>query len=220
MANKPVANPAATVVASVANPAATAVVTVVVTVVAVVGATVVAVVAIAEAVDLPQILYNVPSRTACDLLSETVFRLAQVPGIVGLKDATGNLDRARELIAGVPAGFALYSGDDATAAEFMLAGGQGTISVTANIVPGRFAAMCRAATAGDAVLAHALDAELAELHRVLFLESNPIPAKWALAEMGMMEHGIRLPLTPLSAIHQPRLRRALIDLGLLAPREA
>jgi 4-hydroxy-tetrahydrodipicolinate synthase len=102
----------------------------------------------------------------------------------------------------------------------MLAGGHGTISVTANVVPGRFAAMCRAALAGDASLARSLDAEIAELHRLLFLESNPIPAKWALAEMGMMEHGIRLPLTPLSATHQPRLRRALADLGLLAPCEA
>jgi 4-hydroxy-tetrahydrodipicolinate synthase len=176
--------------------------------------------AIAEAVDIPQILYNVPSRTACDLLPETVYRLAEVPGIVGLKEATGNLDRARELISRVPRGFALYSGDDGTAADFMLAGGQGTISVTANVAPRRFAAMCRAAIAGDVALARALDAELAELHRVLFLESNPIPAKWALAEMGMMEHGIRLPLTPLSATHQPRLRRALAELGLLAACEA
>ena len=170
--------------------------------------------------DLPQILYNVPSRTACDLLPDTVCRLAEVPGIVGLKEATGNLDRARELIARVPQGFALYSGDDATAAEFMLAGGQGTISVTANIVPARLAAVCRAALAGQGELACSLDAELVELHRVLFLESNPIPAKWALAEMGLMEAGIRLPLTPLSAIHQPRLRRALADLGLLAACEA
>jgi 4-hydroxy-tetrahydrodipicolinate synthase len=176
--------------------------------------------AIAEAVDLPQILYNVPSRTACDLLPDTICRLAGVPGIVGLKEATGNLDRARELIARVPRSFALYSGDDATAAEFMLAGGQGTISVTANIVPARLAAVCRAALAGQGALARSLDAELAELHRVLFLESNPIPAKWALAEMGLMEVGIRLPLTPLSATHQPRLRRALADLGLLAACEA
>jgi 4-hydroxy-tetrahydrodipicolinate synthase len=176
--------------------------------------------AIAEAVDIPQILYNVPSRTACDLLPETVYRLAAVPGIVGLKEATGDLGRARELIAHLPSAFSLFSGDDATAAEFMLAGGHGTISVTANVVPGRFAAMCRAALAGDAALARSLDAEIAELHRLLFLESNPIPAKWALAEMGMMEHGIRLPLTPLSATHQPRLRRALADLGLLAPCEA
>jgi 4-hydroxy-tetrahydrodipicolinate synthase len=176
--------------------------------------------AVAEAVDLPQILYNVPSRTACDLLPDTVCRLADVPGIVGLKEATGNLDRARELIARVPRSFALYSGDDATAAEFMLAGGQGTISVTANIVPARLAAVCRAALAGQAELTRSLDGELAELHRVLFLESNPIPAKWALAEMGLMEAGIRLPLTPLSATHQPRLRRALADLGLLAACEA
>jgi len=176
--------------------------------------------AIAEAVDIPQILYNVPSRTACDLLPETVYRLAAVPGIVGLKEATGDLGRARELIAHLPSAFSLFSGDDATAAEFMLAGGHGTISVTANVVPGRFAAMCRAALAGDAALARSLDAEIAELHRVLFLESNPIPAKWALAEMGMMEHGIRLPLTPLSATHQPRLRRALANLGLLAACEA
>ena len=176
--------------------------------------------AIAETVDIPQILYNVPSRTACDLLPETVYRLAGVPGIVGLKEATGNLDRARELIAKVPPGFALYSGDDGTAAEFMIAGGQGTISVTANVAPRKFAALCGAAISGDAAIARALDAELAELHKALFLESNPIPAKWALAELGMIEDGIRLPLTPLSATHQPRLRKVLADLGLLAPCEA
>ena len=176
--------------------------------------------AIAEAVDIPQILYNVPSRTACDLLPDTVCRLATVPGIVGLKEATGNLERARELLSRVPKDFALYSGDDGTAAEFMLAGGKGTISVTANVAPRQFAEMCHAALSGDAERTRALDAKLAELHKVLFLESNPIPAKWALAEMGMMEDGIRLPLTPLSPTHQPRLRKALEDLGLLAPCEA
>jgi 4-hydroxy-tetrahydrodipicolinate synthase len=176
--------------------------------------------AVAEAVDIPQILYNVPARTACDMLPDTVCRLAEVPGIVGLKDATGDLERAREQLARLPRGFLLYSGDDATAVEFMLAGGQGTISVSANLVPGRLAEVCTAALAGDAERARALDARIAPLHRLLFLESNPIPVKWALAEMGLIESGIRLPLTPLSARHHATLRQALADLGLLTACEA
>lgn len=176
--------------------------------------------AVAEAVDIPQILYNVPSRTACDMLPETVYRLAEVPGIVGLKDATGDLDRARQQIAQLPRPFAMYSGDDATAVEFMLAGGQGTISVSANVVPRQCAAVCSAALAGDASPARALDAQIAALHRLLFLESNPIPVKWALAEMGLIESGIRLPLTPLSARHHATLRQALADTGLLTACEA
>ena len=176
--------------------------------------------ALAEAVDIPQILYNVPSRTACDMLPETVCRLAEVPGIVGLKDATGDLDRARQQIAQLPSRFALYSGDDATAVEFMLAGGQGTISVSANVVPRQCAAVCSAALAGDAPRARDLDAQIAVLHRLLFLESNPIPVKWALAEMGLIEPGIRLPLTPLSARHHATLRQALADAGLLTACEA
>jgi 4-hydroxy-tetrahydrodipicolinate synthase len=176
--------------------------------------------AVAEAVDIPQILYNVPSRTACDLQNDTVLRLAEVPRVIGLKDATGNLERGRELLARAPRGFALYSGDDATATELMLAGARGTISVSANVAPDRFAALSAAAIAGDAARARALDAELAELNRALFLESNPIPVKWALAEMGLIGPGIRLPLTPLSVQYHGRVRGALAELGLLASCEA
>jgi len=175
---------------------------------------------IAEAVDIPQILYNVPGRTGCDMLNDTVLRLCDVPNIVGIKDATGNLERGRELLSRCPADFAVYSGDDATAAELMLAGARGNISVTANADPARMAALCRAALAGDAVRTRALDAELAELNRVLFIESNPIPVKWALLEMGLIGPGIRLPLTPLSTPCQAPVRKALLDLGLLATCEA
>ncbi|MBP9033867.1 MAG: 4-hydroxy-tetrahydrodipicolinate synthase [Pseudomonadales bacterium] len=175
---------------------------------------------IAEAVDIPQILYNVPGRTGCDMLNDTVLRLCELPNIVGIKDATGNLERGRDLLARCPADFAVYSGDDATAAELMLAGGRGNISVTANVDPARIAALCRAALAGDAARTRALDAELAEINRVLFIESNPIPVKWALLEMGLIGPGIRLPLTPLSTACQAPVRKALLDLGLLAAREA
>jgi 4-hydroxy-tetrahydrodipicolinate synthase len=172
--------------------------------------------AIAEAVDVRQILYNVPGRTACDMLPDTVLRLSEVPNIVGIKEATGSLERGRELVARCPKEFAIYSGDDATAAELMLAGARGNISVTANVDPARMAALCRAALAGDAALTRALDAELAEINRVLFIESNPIPVKWALMEMGLIGSGIRLPLTQLSADCREPVRRALADLGLLA----
>lgn len=172
--------------------------------------------ALAEAVDIPQILYNVPSRTSCDLQNETVLRLCELPRVVGLKDATGNLERGRELLARAPGDFALYSGDDATATELMLAGAQGTISVSANVAPARFAALSAAAIAGEDSRARALDAELAELNRALFVESNPIPVKWALAEMGLIGPGIRLPLTPLSVQFHGRVRSALAELGLLA----
>ncbi len=175
---------------------------------------------IAEAVDIPQILYNVPGRTGCDMLNDTVLRLCEVPNIVGIKDATGNLDRGRELLSRCPGDFAVYSGDDATAAELMLAGARGNISVTANVDPARMAALCRAALAGDAARTRALDAGLAELNRVLFIESNPIPVKWALLEMGLIGPGIRLPLTPLSPPCQAPVRKALLDLGLLATCEA
>ncbi len=175
---------------------------------------------IAEAVDIPQILYNVPGRTGCDMVNDTVLRLCEVPNIVGIKDATGNLGRGRELLARCPTDFMVYSGDDATAAELMLAGARGNISVTANVDPARMAALCRAALAGDAVRTRALDAELAEINRVLFIESNPIPVKWALLEMGLIGPGIRLPLTPLSTPCQAPVRKALLDLGLLATCEA
>ncbi|MFW2421693.1 MAG: 4-hydroxy-tetrahydrodipicolinate synthase [Porticoccaceae bacterium] len=154
--------------------------------------------AIAEAIDLPQILYNVPGRTACDMLPETVLALSAIDNIVGVKEATGDLDRARQLIASCPADFAIYSGDDPTARELILAGGHGDISVTANVAPALMAAMCAAALAGDAEQAAALDARLAELHRTLFLEANPIPVKWAVARMGLCQPALRLPMTPFS----------------------
>jgi 4-hydroxy-tetrahydrodipicolinate synthase len=143
--------------------------------------------AVAEAVDIPQILYNVPGRTACDLLPTTVARLAPVPNIVGIKEATGKLERVRELIDSCDAPFALYSGDDASACDFCLLGGHGVISVTANVAPRAMHELCSAACGGRGEDARALDARLAGLHRDLFIESNPIPVKWALSEMGLIE---------------------------------
>lgn len=171
--------------------------------------------AVARAVDIPQILYNVPGRTACDLLPETVERLSRVPNIVGIKEATGNLERAREIRERCGDDFLLYSGDDATALELILAGGDGNISVTANVAPAKMAAVCEAALAGDAEQARALNAELEPLHRDLFMEPSPIPVKWALYEMGLIDSGIRLPLVPLSEAAQPRLRDTLRRCGLL-----
>lgn len=171
--------------------------------------------AIAREVDIPQILYNVPGRTACDMLPETVERLSKVPNIVGIKEATGNLDRARELMERCHPDFMLYSGDDATAIDFILLGGHGNVSVTANVVPGTMAAACNAALAGEGDEARRLNAQMEALHRVLFVESNPIPVKWALYEMGRIDRGIRLPLTPLSAPAQERVRQTLRECGLL-----
>jgi len=151
--------------------------------------------AIAEAVNIPQILYNVPSRTAVDLHNETTLRLAEVDNIVGIKDATGDVARGRELIAAAPEGFAVYSGDDGTAVELMLAGAAGNVSVTANVVPALVAQTCAAALAGDAERARSLNAQLAELNDVLFIEANPMPVKYALARLERMDVGIRLPLT-------------------------
>lgn len=172
--------------------------------------------AIAEAVSVPQILYNVPGRTACDMLNDTVVRLVDVPNIIGIKDATGDVARGADLVTRCGEGFSVWSGDDPTAAELILRGGKGNISVTANVMPQRCADICAAALAGDAERAHALDATLAELNQMLFVESNPIPVKWALHEMGLAGAGIRLPLTPLSEDHRPRLRAVLDGLGLLA----
>ncbi|MCO1656572.1 4-hydroxy-tetrahydrodipicolinate synthase [Pseudonocardia humida] len=171
--------------------------------------------AVAEAVDLPQYLYNVPARTACDMLPATVERLAAVPNIVGLKEALGTLDRVRELVALGLDDFALYSGDDATVRESILAGFHGTISVTANVAPELMARMCAAAVAGDAATAAELDAKLAALHSALFAEPNPIPVKWALAELGLCEAGIRLPLVPLDPAHHETVRAALRSAALL-----
>ncbi len=171
--------------------------------------------AVADAVPIPQILYNVPGRTACDMLPETVARLSRIPNIVGLKDATGDLSRLATLLDGCGDRLDLYSGDDATGREFMLAGGKGVISVTANVAPAAMRALCDAALAGDRERATEIDLRLAALHRDLFVESNPIPVKWALCEMGLIPGGIRLPLTPLSPRHHDTVRRALQQAGAL-----
>lgn len=171
---------------------------------------------IAEAVAIPQILYNVPGRTACDMLPETVERLSKVPNIVGIKEATGDLKRGQEVLDRVAKEFLVYSGDDATAVELMLMGGKGNISVTANVAPRAMSELCAAAIAGDAEKARAINALLMPLHQKLFLEANPIPVKWALHEMGLMSEGIRLPLTWLSQQYQEPLREAMRQSGVIA----
>jgi len=171
--------------------------------------------AIAEGADIPQILYNVPGRTACDMSNETVLRLCEIPNIVGLKDATADVPRGVELIKQLPDDFAVYSGEDITAMELMLGGGRGTISVTANIAPAMMHAMCVASMAGDRAEAERLNDQLVGLHRNLFIESNPIPSKWALAEMGMISSGIRLPLTPLSESCFDAVREAMAQAGVV-----
>lgn len=171
--------------------------------------------AIAEAVDLPQILYNVPGRTACDMQPETVARLAAIANIVGLKEATGDLARVARLRADCGDAFALYSGDDATGCEFLLLGGDGVISVTSNLVPQQMQAMCQAALNGERERAHALNQPLDALHQALFVQSNPIPVKWAAAEMGLCAPGIRLPLTWLSEEHHARVRHAMTLAGCI-----
>jgi|TARA_B110000908_G_scaffold171835_1_gene236116 4-hydroxy-tetrahydrodipicolinate synthase len=165
--------------------------------------------AIAEAVAIDQILYNVPGRTACDMLPETVLRLSAIENIVGIKEATGDLERAAELIAQRSEGFAIYSGDDATARGLMLLGGDGDISVTANVAPKLMSQMCAAALAGDAAKAAELDSKLEALHRDLFVEANPIPVKWAVSELGLQHNVLRLPMTPLSAEHHDLVRAAM-----------
>lgn len=173
--------------------------------------------AVAEAVSVPQILYNVPGRTGCDLQPETVARLAEVPNIIGLKEAVGDAGRVCALTQlGLPGDFALYSGDDPTARSSILAGFHGDISVTANVVPEAMARMCRAAVDGDADRAAAEDAAIAVLHEVLFVEPNPIPVKWALHAMGRIGPGIRLPLVPLAESHRPTVEAALRAVGVLS----
>lgn len=170
---------------------------------------------IAQRVAIPQILYNVPGRTAVDMLPETVARLAAVDNIVGIKEATGNLQRAKEIRERVPQDFLLLSGDDATAVDLIELGGLGEISVTANVAPRLVAQMCEKAIAGNMAEARAINDRLMPLHKSLFLESNPIPVKWALAQMGKIAAGIRLPMTPLSErFHEP-LRQAMIAAGIL-----
>jgi len=170
---------------------------------------------VADAVSKPVMLYNVPGRTAVDMIPETVGRLSDHANIFGIKEATGDLSRVASLRELCGDSFALYSGDDATAREFMLAGGQGVVSVTSNVVPAAMAAMCKAAIAGDADQAAALDAPLAGLHDDLFVEANPTPVKWALHRMGMIDTGIRLPLLPLSEAKTPVVEAAMVRAGLL-----
>ena len=172
--------------------------------------------AIAEAVgDLPMYLYNVPGRSVADMLHDTVLRLAEVPGIVGIKEATGNIERAQWLIRDLPKGFAVFSGDDPTAVALMLCGGQGNISVTANVAPRLMHELCVAAIAGDREKAMQIQFKLMPLHKQLFVEANPIPVKWAMARMGLMGGAMRLPMTPLSVANEPVVERALNDAGLL-----
>jgi 4-hydroxy-tetrahydrodipicolinate synthase len=171
--------------------------------------------AVAEAASVPVIAYNVPARTGVDLLPETVMRLARVPGIGGIKEATGDIQRAGHIVAGCPSTFELLSGDDATAHELMAAGARGVISVTANVAPRLMHELCAAAGREDAVRVGELNGRLRELHQVLFVESNPIPAKWALAEMGLIGPGIRLPLTPLAARFHEQVRAALQRAGVV-----
>ncbi|WP_233863107.1 4-hydroxy-tetrahydrodipicolinate synthase [Paraburkholderia adhaesiva] len=170
---------------------------------------------IAETVDLPVVLYNVPGRTVADMSNETILRLAQVPGIVGVKEATGNIDRAAHLIKHAPEGFRIFSGDDPTAIALMLLGGHGNISVTANVAPRQMSDLCKAALEGDVKTARAIHMKLLSLHKNLFIESNPIPVKWALQELGRIEGGIRLPLTPLDARCHDVVRTALREAGLI-----
>jgi len=172
--------------------------------------------AIAEAVgDLPVVLYNVPGRSAADMLHDTVLRLAQVPGIVGIKEATGNIERAQWLIRDLPKGFAVYSGDDPTAVALMLCGGQGNISVTANVAPRLMHELCVAALAGDIRRAMEIQFKLMPLHKQLFVEANPIPVKWAMQRLGLCGGTMRLPMTPLSSANEPVVEQALKASGLL-----
>jgi len=175
--------------------------------------------AIAETVDLPLLLYNVPGRTVADLSNDTILRLAEVPGIVGIKDATADMGRGSELVKQLAAAnrrdFVIYSGDDITGLPLMLLGGHGVISVTANVAPKLMAELCRAALAGDVATARARNDKLLGLHRALFVEPNPIPVKWALAQMGLIENELRLPMVPLSSRHYEAVRNALGEAGCL-----
>lgn len=169
----------------------------------------------AEAVDLPVVLYNVPGRTVANLSNETILRLAQVPGIIGLKDATGDIGRLGSLLHQKPASFQVFSGDDPTAAALILLGGSGNISVTANVAPRLMHELCAAALNGDVHKVRELNGHLSELNKTLFVESNPIPVKWAVAEMGLSSLGYRLPLTPLDEQYHDLVRRSLKNVGLI-----
>lgn len=170
--------------------------------------------AIAKAVSVPILLYNVPTRTACDLLPETVATLSHVPNIVGIKEATGNLQRLLSLIEKCKNGFKFYSGDDPTALEFMRFGGHGVISITTNVVPALMQRMCRYALAKEYDKAQILDNTMMQLHQMMIVEANPIPVKWALNNLGKIENGIRLPLTPLSLAHHDKMKQALQTAGV------
>jgi len=172
---------------------------------------------IAETVDLPMIMYNVPGRTVADLQTDTVLRLAQVPGIIGIKEATGSIERNTDLIRRASRNFAIYSGDDATCLALILMGGHGVISVTANVAPKLMHQMCAAALVGDVKKARELNFKLFPLHQKLFVEANPIPVKWALAEMGLIEPGLRLPLSPLADRFHDTVREALHEAGINLP---
>ena len=169
---------------------------------------------IAERVDIPQIIYNVPSRTIADIGNDAVLRLAQIPNIVGIKDATGNMERCSDLLRRAPEKFRVYSGDDASCLALMLLGGSGVISVTANVAPRLMHDMCAAALAGDLRQARTLNNRLIPLHQKLFVEANPIPVKWAAAQMGLVGTGIRLPLTPLASQYHEVIREALREAGI------
>ena len=173
--------------------------------------------AVAEAVDIPQILYNVPGRTACDMLPETVARLSRVANIIGIKEATGDLFRIESIRDLCGDDFLLFSGDDATACDFVLRGGDGVITVTGNVAPRAFHEMCLYALAGDATNAYEIDRTLAGLHKKLFLESNPIPVKWAMHRLGLIEAGMRLPMTWMSDQYIPELEAAMQQAGVLQP---
>ncbi|OFZ88318.1 MAG: 4-hydroxy-tetrahydrodipicolinate synthase [Betaproteobacteria bacterium RBG_16_64_18] len=172
---------------------------------------------IAEAVDIPQIVYNVPGRTVADIANDTVLRLAQVPNIIGIKDATGNIERGSDLLRRSPKNFAVYSGDDASGLALMLLGGNGVISVTANVAPRLVRQMCAAALAGDVKTAREINFKLLPLHQKLFVEANPIPVKWAVAQMGLIGAGIRLPLTPMSAQFNEVVAEAMRHAGIALP---
>jgi 4-hydroxy-tetrahydrodipicolinate synthase len=170
---------------------------------------------IAEAVDLPMVLYNVPGRTVADMQHDTVMRLAQIDGIIGIKEATGNIERAQWLIHEAPKGFSVYSGDDGTAVALMLCGGHGNVSVTANIAPKLMHELCVAAIAGQAQQAMAIQRQLLSLHKNMFTESNPIPVKWAANRMGLCGPALRSPMTPLSSHLQPALENAMRSCGVI-----
>jgi len=172
---------------------------------------------IAETVNLPMILYNVPSRTVADMANETVLRLAQVPGVIGIKDATSNMERGTDLIKRAPRNFAIYSGDDAAALPLMALGGHGVISVTANVAPRMMAEMCSAALVGDMKKARELNLRLIGLHQKLFVETSPAPVKWAMAQMGLIEPGLRLPMVPLTERSHELVREAMAEAGIALP---